>query len=322
MSTPYFVSRYRPAPETVSPRRWADVADFSRNAVLEAVDIVHYSDDQTRAYLGYVARLASYVHHICGRPLTYEDVFTQAAVHNLFEFHVDAGARARGSRRSMLESIGRYLNPAGFPLDVEVRYGYEPPAGPYTQAEVRALHEWSRSQGDAGRNADARMILALGLGAGLRASEIMSTVGSHVTREGEAVIVLPRGYRNAGPRRTVVTADFEEDVLRRAEQVGQDGHLFRPDSENRTTSVLTTFMKRTHADRRIRPDTRRLRSTWIVDHILEGLPAAVIVEMAGLADLQHYRAWVQRAGAERASLYVERSRRLGQVHGLPPERKG
>lgn len=316
MSSPDFVRRYQPSPDSLAPEHWHDVREFAQQAVLDAVDIEYYSDDQTRAFLGYIARLASFTLHIYGAPLTYESVFTEERIHSFFLTSVDAGSHAKGSRRSMMEAVGRVLNPAGFRLGDKLSYGYTPAQAPYSDGEVRALEDWSRSQGSAERNADARMILALGLGAGLRASEIANSTGTDVVEDGDAVLVLPHGYRGAGRRRSVVTHSFEDDVRNRVAQVGREGFLFKPDSRNRATSIISTFIKRSLANGRLRPDTRRLRSTWIVDHLYGGVPQSVICDMAGLADLQHYSHWVQQAGTLHAPEYVEQARRVGRRHGL------
>jgi|LSQX01.3.fsa_nt_gb integrase len=312
------IYRYHPFKDTMTPEQWESVSAFTIQAAEDSLDLPYFTNDQLRAYMGYIARLALFVNVYYGLPLRYDTVFSEVTIHNFFEQEVEAGNRAKGSRRSMLTAVGRHLNPAGFPLDVDTRYGYKPSAMPYSAAEVRSIRDWSKSQGDPERNADASVIVGLALGAGLRASEIMSTTGAHVRETRSGLLVKPRGYRGAKPRDVIVTEVFEADLLSRAEEVGDEGYLFKPGSANRKTGVLSTFIKRSRprCPGYVIPDTRRLRSTWVIDHLMECLPHSVLCAMAGLSDLQHYRPWVQNADRTQVYRYDQLARRVGKEPGV------
>lgn len=308
MSTVEYVENYHPVPSTMPAKEWAVVGDFTRQAILDALELSDYTDIQIRTVLNYVGRLATYAVHFVGLPLTREAVFTEVNIFNLMEFHVESSNRTKGARRSLLLDLGRYFNPAGFPMDVERRYGYEAAMQPYSDSEVRALKGWSHSQGAHYRNMDAQVILGLCLGAGLRTSELMTTIGEHVCTHQGAVIVTPGGYRGAGRRRTVVTHRFEEFVLNRAQEVGPQGYLFKPNNSSRDTSLVSLFIKRSHKHGHIHPDTRRLRNTWVINHLYASLPEGIICDLAGLQDLQHYRTWVLKAAEQHLDQHIQHAR--------------
>ncbi|WP_414123483.1 hypothetical protein [Corynebacterium nuruki] len=279
-------------PKKVPPQRWAIVADFVRATVAET-----YTDDDSlptvRNAAGLLARLAVWVHIVHGHPLDAEHVLD----HELIEMFVahelsDLSQRTRGRSRSMLVRMARATNPVWNGPAEGPQYGYKAPLGPYTPAELALCRDWAYGQPTAHRRHACTLVLALTLGAGLRSGEIAALRVADVHDDGDAGIILrPHGYRGAGPRDVPVLAEWEDTLRAEIAGLAPDDRVFLPGRPTNSTSAVHNLLKETTPVSGFRPDTRRLRTTWIVGHIYAEVPATALVEAAGVADLKHFEKW-------------------------------
>lgn len=155
-----------------------------------------------------------------GIPLEREAIFDPAVI-EAFCSRALAGEPSRGTHRADLRRVARQLT---------VKAAWEPPpeamawrkvAVPYSQEQLGQLVVDARDQPTEVRRRAARCFLALGLGAGLDGRWIAAVGPSDVAAADGHVEVR---VGEPAPRRIVVRAAFEEEVLALAESAG-DGCL-------------------------------------------------------------------------------------------------
>lgn len=170
---------------------------------------------------------------------------------------------------------------------------------------LNALYAWARNQPTKKREAGCVLLLALTLGAGLRAGEIARLRGHDIVVEQQGVIVRPHGYRKAGQRNVPVHIAFQQYVIDACNELpSADDYLFRTGRSSEETALVSSYIRRaTRESDKDYPDTRRLRNTWIVRMITSGVPTDVLCGAAGLNNLNQFDRWVVEAGRARESQY-------------------
>ena len=279
-------------PRKITPAHWAVVADFVRATLAES-----YTDDDSpiavRNAAGLLARLSVWVHIVHGHPLDATHVLDHELV-EMFVAHemTDMSLRTRGRSRSILLRMARTSNPVWDGPAEGPQYGYREPLAPYTAAELTLCRDWAYGQPTAHRRHACTLVLALGLGAGLRAGEMGTLRVRDVYDDGDAGIILrPSGYRGAGPRDVPVLAAWEDALRAEIAGLHPDDRVFLPGRPTDSTSAVHNLLKETTPVAGFRPDTRQLRTTWIVGHIIAEVPATALAEAAGLSSLRHFERW-------------------------------
>lgn len=228
---------------------------------------------------------------VLGRTLTHDGVLAPDVV----EYAVNTSpwtTRVRGTRRSVLIRLGRELNPDWPFGETAVRYGYTAPDAPYSDSEVRLLVGWAASHSTDYQRNNSRLLLALGLGAGLRIGEMATLRAKKVTRNPLGVTVTASGFRGAAPREIQVRAEWEDTIAAAVDGACADALVLFPKREKATTESVAAIMARIGKPQRIDLESRRLRTTWIVGLMGENVPEGVIAQAAGLASLKHYSKWL------------------------------
>ena len=292
-------------PRSVPGNVWPEIEDFVREAVYD-LDLRPdtSSRDKLRTTLGAVARLVAWVYVQYG-VATREGVFHHQVIMDYFQSGPGAGLtkRAAGAQRSLLFRVGAELNPE-WSRELEWGLTYEPALEPYSEHEIAHFYSWAASQPTKSREHGCELVLALTLGAGLRAGEIARLRARDVTIDQYGAIVRPHGYRSAGYRNVPVHVNYQTAILDAVASVGPDDYLFRPGRESEDTAMVSSYIRRvTRESDRNYPDTRRLRNTWIVGAITNGVPNDVLCEAAGLNNLNQFDRWVVEAGRARAAQY-------------------
>lgn len=293
-------------PRAMSATDWAQVRDFTQAVTVEHV-LPNGPDRATlRLTMLAVAQAAHVTLDQVGGQLTYTDVFDPLVVEYVVS-QTNMSDRAKGVRRSLLYRLGRELNP-NWPFDDRTtKYGYKAPDAPYTGQEQDFLAQWARGLSTDYQRAGAMLTLALGLGAGLRAGEMARLRGS-VHADG-CVTVTACGYRDYAPREVPVLAEWEQVVRDAAGCAGAHGLVLWPNRAHATTESVAAIVSRIGKPHAVALDTRRLRTTWVVGHLHNNVPEAVVCQAAGLTDLQHYARWYHTADvpAERARALLRRT---------------
>ena len=132
-------------------------------------------------------------------------------------------ASTKGTYRSVLRSLGGSARPAR-----ATPFSGSPAKAPYSGKERAELFAIAACQRQAWRRRSALALLALGIGAGLRAGELAAAVGDDVVRQAEGVAVRVAGPGASCPCR----GPYAKAVAELAKQAGP-GYLFCPGGADR-----------------------------------------------------------------------------------------
>jgi len=152
------------------------------------------------------------------------------------------------------------------------------PLAPYSSAEVAALWSWQRGLPTDRYRDNAEVVLAFGLGVGLHSQEINRLVGTDVTVDAEGVLVRVIGEHE---RQVSVLRGYEVQVAKLGERAGS-GPIFLPDRSRIERKQVPNFLARCPKGLVERPNSNRLRNTWIVGHLSAGTHLSVLAEAAGV----------------------------------------
>ena len=143
-------------------------------------------------------------------------------------------ASTKGTYRSVLRALGGSSRPAS-----ATPFSGSAAKAPYSAQERAELWSVATSQRSEWRRGSALMLLALGIGAGLRAGELAAAVGDDVTDEPRGVSVRVGG---AGGRTVPVNDVYAKTLALQAKHVGP-GYLFcpggTPSGPTRTSSTTS-----------------------------------------------------------------------------------
>ncbi len=203
----------------------------------------------------------------------------------------------RGTYRSALYRLARPVH--GAPGQRATPFAGARAPAPYSPAERAELAAVAAAQRDPANRASALALVVFGIGAGLRAAELVALRGSDVSRRGRRVTV-----RVGGPAARVVpvTAGYAGRAAGLAAGAGH-AHLFRPGPADRGyKNFVTNFARTLTADPAApRLGLGRCRSSFICGHLAAGTPVAELLAITGICQ------------AESLARYAR------QVDGAPPK---
>ena len=149
---------------------------------------------------------------------------------------------------------------------------------PYSPADVASLRSWAAAQRQVERRTSAAALLALGLGAGLTGQEIIRLRVEDITEDADGVLV---GVTGDGARNVPVLDQCEDSLLERMRFVGRSGWAFRSGQRGGNVNLVTDFVSRTPVPS-VTLQARRMRATWLTEHLVAGTPLAALLPAAGL----------------------------------------
>ena len=153
-------------------------------------------------------------------------------------------------------------------------------ATPYTQAELEFLRADAVQQPSAVRRRGARALLALGLGAGLD-GRWTARIGPDAVRRGEGFVAI--SVPAPAARLVVVRSCWEDEILDLAATAGSGVLLGRRSESRNRVGDIAKRLRCPLGHPRI--SSARLRSTWLVDLLADGVPLPVICAAAGLSGI-------------------------------------
>ncbi len=152
-------------------------------------------------------------------------------------------------------------------------------SAPYTEAEVAAIRRDVLRQSTPLRAQAGRALLALGLGAGLDGRWNVHVTGNDVA-EYDGVVTVTVGDPLA--RVVVVRDEFAEDLLALAADAGNGRLVAGSTSKNAAAKAAARIViDQGH----IKLSAKRLRSSWLVAHLVNRTPLPALLEAAGLKSL-------------------------------------
>jgi integrase len=273
---------YTPAIEIES---WAQTRAFVTTAVAKCSGKTPYSDGDLSQT---TSRLAAWMLDL---PLTNRVAFDPLTIERFITNGLPNYAPAsRGNRRSILLRMSETL--LGDKAR-RVRLTPLPPStacAPYTEGEVAELRRWARLSTGA-RRKSALALVALGVGAGLSASEVAAVRKSDVEKLGNEMVVNVHGPRARSVR---VEGTCAEDLALALRGLESNDWIFCSGRTAAGKNLVTNFVARTETDG-TSPNSQRMRATWIVGHLNRGTAVIELMRTAGVASLEAVTRYVQFA---------------------------
>lgn len=269
------------SPRDVAPSVWAEIQPLAQEWVARSLPT---TADKVSAAMGIVAQLLLWLRG-CGEPLEPEVALHPETI-DRFLLH-GCGHLAQGTRqtyRSHLRHIGRGMLGGELFPPVTLKMPVPNPALPYRADEIAAQLSWTRGLPTEAMRRNAGVLLSLGLGVGLDATEMARLRGSEVTRDTLGVLVHVSG----GSARSVpVLRSWEDRVFVSAQEVG-DRYVFGPERTEVIRHQTSNFIARCAKANGNPPafSLQRLRTTWIVGQLAAGVPPNAVARLAGTQSVQ------------------------------------
>jgi integrase len=210
----------------------------------------------------------------------------------------------RGTYRSVLRNLSGTVRPPA-----ATGYAGSRALAPYSGTERAELVSVARLQRPRWRAESALVFVALGIGAGLRPGEIRAARASDVVDGSKGVAIRVGGTSE----RTVAVRGGYSRLLVELSRGAKDGFLFHPHEADRSyPNFINDFARNLTAD----PGSPRLnssqcRSSFICDHLASETPLAIVLEQAGIAEVEsllRYARYVSTAPQSKAALRKELKR--------------
>lgn len=264
----------------------ADVHAFVEEVCAAAMGKTPYSDRDLRAA---VTRLASWARERAGLDLVRVVIFDRRTIDRFAAIALpDYSDQGRANMRSRLLRVAEVTLPPEKAVHRLEPIGPADAAEPYTHKETASLHSWARSQSPYERRMSAQTLIALGLGAGLSAKEIGSVRLRDVEVDQAGIVVHVVGERS---RQVPLLQRWEHLLLDRMTLGDADEWAFRPARTGWWPNAISNFVRdipRGDA----RPQTQRMRATWVVHHLSAGTPVSLLLKAAGVDSLEAFTRYV------------------------------
>jgi integrase len=280
----------------MSDEYWAVVRDFVSSVVQRTCDAVPYPE---KTLFWTMSEFALWGWQDAALPLEDHELFDR----DVISYYIQTGCNhltpaARGNRRSILLRIAETLDvvgpgklPALPPSD---------PSSPYSRREIVSIISWARTQSTRERRSSAHVLLALGLGAGLSAHEIIGLRDRDVQRDGAEIDVKVTTGR---VRQIPMLASFAPLLPKRIPGTEPDQFCFRPGRTQTYVNAISNFVRRGHTGG-AEPQSQRMRATWIVHHLNANTPLTVLTAAAGLESLDalaRFERFIRRVDDEQSA---------------------
>ena len=283
----------RPYEPSIDTAVWLAVRHFVTIAVADAVGKTPYKEATLNVA---TTRLTAWAWQAAGLPLERSIIFNRDTIARFIAVGCDDWKpAARGNLRSQLLRMSEVL--LGRTVSLR-RLGALPPSDPsrpYSAKELVSLRNWAHSQSTSFRRTNAAVLLALGAGAGLSASEIGELRVEQISVGDDGVSIAVAGDRK---REVPVRRTWEAALVDRVRASPADSYAFRENHTANYPNLISSFVVRS-GTMQVRPTSQRLRATWIVHHLSAGVPVVTLMRAAGVESLEaftRYLAFVDTAG--------------------------
>ncbi|MFD4295076.1 hypothetical protein ACFWPA_16610 [Rhodococcus sp. NPDC058505] len=266
--------------ELYAPRMPEDEWEAIRPFVVEVVRRGFAPTQVAQVAMGRIGMVTSLVRWALdqGLPLDVEQIFHPATVNRYAVTIGGLSDATRCTRRSTLTTLSRRITRAAPWEPPREALPYPRSTVPYSGRQVSQLLWWAPRQRSVVRRQGLAAAVALGVGAGLRGTEMLRVRASDIRRRGEHVIVAVSGPR---ARQVPVRPAYAAAVLDAAKQAG-GGHLFRDPVPR--VEFVGLLLGRCEVPDGLEPVTAsRLRLTWEVA-MVQAVPLPVFMRMSGLAN--------------------------------------
>lgn len=263
---------YRPR---IPPEVWEKVRPFVYSTVVDARVLNGYTD---REYLVIVTKLAVWMITRAGLPLDRDVAFDPRIIDRFIMEGLPQYTKAgKGTMRSRLRRLAEGLLPELEDPAKERPLGKSDPCKPYSSAEITTFTSWAHAMPKR-LSANASRLLALGFGAGLVGTEFGELRVRDLQVAGDLVIVSVRG------RDVPVFRQWAPALIECVRTEPSGAWVFRDKRVTTHRNVITSFVEK-HPP--VVPlQARRMRATWLTEHLNVGTRLAPLLRYAGLTSAE------------------------------------
>ncbi len=269
------IEKYQPAN---MPRvHWTAIEEVARDFVRRSGPTTYFQAHNHYAAVAYFVEWA----WMLGMDLDEETLFTRSTI----ERYIEEGCpnlieRSKGTRRSVLFTVaGKLLGPNHAARRAKP-IKWDSPKAPYTEAEMQEFVFWANSQHTAINRQAAQTALALAAGAGFAPEDIIRVAVSDIKKVRGLWLVQVDGRR----ARTVAIRDEWVPLLRKGTKgLTKDQLAFLPGRTCSARDKVSNFITQSSGDNK--PELQRLRITWLLRHVVEGVPLQVLIRAFGVKEL-------------------------------------
>ena len=261
-------------PSHVDQVAWSIVAASVSSAVASAAG----TPSTTRRYRSHAAGFAAWAYREAGA-VSASEIFRLELIERYIEVGMpEAKESTRATRRAVLRRIARHAHPALAVAPGPSPIAYRRVRAPYEAREVASYFRLAEAQPTPGRRDSLMAVLSLGLGCGLDCTDLGWVRGVDVrTTDGGVEVVV--GGRRARP--VVCLSRHEQRLADLAASAGEN--LLIGGSVLGRQNVTSVTLGRLLQDSSVPPlVVSRLRSTWLVSHLVANTPLPLIMHAAGL----------------------------------------
>lgn len=259
-----------------------DAADFAREIVTEtAPPTLPEAQRRLSAFTLYVAFCEDQ-----GFPLDRDLLLDLERI----DWYVDADNSARRTTKSKataacaVKRVVRIATNNPRPETARWNSDEDQAVAPFTRREIQQMFDFSSALSPLAR-LRVRAALIFTLGSGADTGDLAALRGTDVTRDSSGVVRVTYGEHHPdAPTRTVVMQQrFEQEACDLAQHAGPRRILANPahpDGQIRCDNIFTNAWKR-HPNL-TRPTIQRLRVTWLVERLSDGVRLDVLCAAAGV----------------------------------------
>ena len=238
----------------------------------------------TQSFTKHVRILAQYVHwaQLAKRDLALESLLTTSEIEawagtGLISLLPDT----RATYRSLIRSVASHINPNKDAPPAINRLPKRSIRPPYSEREVTRIKQLATTQADVRTRATLMVCAALGFGAGVDATDLLSMTTQSIKDHGEegieVVILGPRA------RTSWMLPEYQEFLRDGLAILPQQGALFTAAELKNKGTVGRLYEKpRQIGNTPIAIDQSRMRNTWLCVLMNMPIPANVVMVAAGL----------------------------------------
>ncbi|WP_082492005.1 tyrosine-type recombinase/integrase [Leifsonia sp. Root4] len=156
-----------------------------------------------------------------------------------------------------------------------------PPLLPYTSREQAAFLAAAHARGSEHRRSNNLAFVALGLGAGLRAVELVAVRVEDISDDCTDMNIHVRA--GSSPRIVPMRREWCETLRQALASRASEDFVIIGHRSAKPAPLLSTLT--TNGPKAPRPTASRMRATWIIGHLTCGLRIDLVLEIAGLHKL-------------------------------------
>ncbi|WP_156163799.1 site-specific integrase [Demequina maris] len=271
------IDTYKPSPRRVTEEDWEPIAAFVREAVRDAQPRTRYT---ARNLLATFSVYADWCYRVCGEELDRAAILQPALIAEWADLAIeDVERTTAGNYRSRLLRIMEVLNP-GAARPRMVALPSSKGIDPYTGEELYKIWSWAYGLVKPRNSRDAIVLVAACVGAGLTGTEVAHLRARDVQVDDDGVMLLTSGAR---PRIVPVLASVEQIFIDAVAGLEPYDFVFRPGRDDAYKNTVSMFVhKYVHGGVEVK--TQRLRATWVIGRLREGVPIQAVMKAMGIED--------------------------------------